>query len=285
MTGIRASSRFGSIGIALVVACAPPATLAAEPLGTAVAVKAFKGTGPEAPMGKGMADLLIVDLMQAGAKCRLRLVEWMRRADALKEFELAKSPYADKSTFPQPGRLTQPDVFIDGVIHTTANSITWSLQATDAITGAVLAEDRSVTPARDFNAASEGIAQRLASKLCKVRAGYRITGRMDDATINGVVCGGLSRPFTATSPEVAGSWNFTPKGDTAGSFTYGAKNVGGATGSGAGTYTVIAEGEGRVRLQLAGTGRVHSPLGTFSAKITESLHLTPIPSCERVGDR
>lgn len=275
----------GSLLFALAIAGIPLASPAASPSGMVVAVTKFEGKGSDPYKGASLSSLLIGDLLTAGQPCKLRLTEWTRRDDVRREVEFGQSPYADKATAPKPGQLLQPDVFIEGTVSASSTSMTWSLQARDAASGAVLAQDGGTGKTNDIVAISEGIGKRLAGKLCKKTAGYRITGRMDDATINGVVCGGLAMPFTATSPEVAGSWKFTPTGETGGSFSYTARNVGGATGSGAGTYKVIPGSGGNLRIQLAGKGSIHSPLGTFSAAITESLNLAPIPSCERTGDR
>ncbi|HWS03691.1 MAG TPA: hypothetical protein VN448_09900 [Gammaproteobacteria bacterium] len=274
-----------AIGIAGSLSLLSALVRADDPSGLAVAVKTFEAAGVEPYYGASLSDLLNNDLSAGGEHCKLRVVEWRRRADVIREIELGQSRYADKATFAQPGRLIQPDVFIEGAVNTTDTTASWSIQAKDAISGELLAEDTGSVASDQALDVSEAIAKRLSEKLCKVRAGYRITGQMDDATITGVACGKLTKPFTATSPEVAGNWNFTPKGDSAGNFTYAAKNVGGVPGSGAGTYTVIHEGEGSVRLKLSGTGSIHSPVGKFSAPITESLTLTAIPSCERVGNR
>lgn len=110
-------------------------------------------------------------------------------------------------------------------------------------------------------------------------AGLRISGRMDDATVQGLVCGDLARPFAAVSPEVEGTWSFVPRSATAGSFTYKARNVGGIPGSGLGTYVITRDANGGGRIKLDGTGSVHSPVGTFSATIYETLTLTPATGC------
>jgi hypothetical protein len=107
----------------------------------------------------------------------------------------------------------------------------------------------------------------------------RITGRMDDATVQGLICGDLARPFGAVSPEVEGSWSFVPRSASAGSFTYKARNVGGVPGSGSGTYVITRDAQGGGRIKLDGTGSIHSPVGTFSATIYETLTLTPAPGC------
>lgn len=124
-------------------------------------------------------------------------------------------------------------------------------------------------------------------KLSIADTGWRIDGRLDETTITGVVCGTLDQPFTATAPEVAGQWQFTPSDATGGKFSYVAANVGGTRGNGAGSYNVIGDpGTGNpVSLHIKGTGSIHSPLGTFSGPINERLTLTPIASCERTGDR
>ena len=274
-----------ALNFALGVACLPLASLASSPPGMVVAVTKFEGKGTDPYKGASLSTLLIGDLLTAGEPCKLRLTEWTRRDEVLKEIEFGQSRYADKATAPRPGQLLQPDVFVEGSVSTTATSMSWELQVRDASSGTVLAQDSGTGKTSDIVALSEGIGKRLASKLCKKTTGYRISGRMDEATVNGIVCGGLALPFSATSPEVAGSWKFTPVNENAGSFSYTAKNVGGATGSGSGTYKVIPGNGGNVRIQLAGKGSIHSPLGTFSAPITESLNLAPIPSCERVGDR
>lgn len=264
------------------------APAAAADLGLAVAVRAFKGSGSAEieAMARGYDDLLTADLSGITHPCTLRVTEWKRRADVLREQQLGRSRYADRSTFARPGQATQPDVFVDGSIVESGGRVSWHVKASNALTGEVLAEDRGSAPARDAVDSSETVARNLAGKLCKKKLGWRISGQIDEASITGVICGPLDAPFTATSPEVAGQWQFTPAGAAGGTFSYSAADVGGARGSGTGTYRLLrGAADGPATLKLAGTGAVHSPLGSFSAPITESLTLTPIPSCERVGDR
>ncbi|TXC66786.1 hypothetical protein FSC37_16145 [Piscinibacter aquaticus] len=117
-------------------------------------------------------------------------------------------------------------------------------------------------------------------RLSIAGTGWRIEGRLDEATIKGVVCGSLDSPFTAIAPEVAGQWQFTPSGADGGTFSYVAANVGGTRGTGQGRYSVIAEGGEPVAIHITGSGSIQSPVGTFSGPINEKLTLTPIPSCE-----
>lgn len=127
-------------------------------------------------------------------------------------------------------------------------------------------------------AAAASVASSAAAAPSR-RNGLRISGRIDEATVQGLICGDLARPFGAVSPEVEGSWSFVPRGATAGSFTYKARNVGGVPGSGLGTYVITRDANGGGRIKLDGTGSIHSPVGTFSATIFETLTLTPAPGC------
>lgn len=155
------------------------------------------------------------------------------------------------------GQATLPAVLLVGLLAATAGRA-----QTESIGNARKAEGSSVAPA----AKAKG-------------PGLRISGRMDDATVQGLVCGDLARPFAAVSPEVEGTWSFVPKSATAGSFTYKARNVGGIPGSGLGTYVITRDANGGGRIKLDGTGSVHSPVGTFSATIYETLTLTPATGC------
>lgn len=257
--------------------------------GLAVAVRGFTGAGSAdtVAVAPGITDLLSGALSEMTQPCTVRVTEWRRRGELLKEVELGRSRYADRSSFAVPGQATQPDVFIDGTLNERNGSVAWTVKAVDAVSGSTLAEERGSVPAGQLLDSPDTMARRLGEKLCKRRAGWRISGQIDEASVTGVVCGPLDRPFTASSPEVAGQWQFTPAGAAGGKFSYSAADVGGVRGSGAGSYRVLAGGaaDAPVTLKLSGTGSIHSPLGTFSAAITESLTLTPIPSCERVGDR
>jgi hypothetical protein len=135
-----------------------------------------------------------------------------------------------------------------------------------------LRSDKYTAPAAAASAAS-------APARSSAGAALRISGRMDDATVNGVICGDPARPFTANSPEVGGSWQFTPTSATTGTFTYKATDVGGVPGSGAGRYVIMRDASGGGRIKLDGTGSIHSPVGTFSATIFETLTLTPVTRC------
>lgn len=178
----------------------------------------------------------------------------------------------------------QPDVFVDGSISIVGNSFTWSVKITNAVTGEVQANLQG-RGNDDLFETEQALIKKLAEELCKARPGYVLSGRMDEATINGLVCGDLSKPLTAKSPEVAGTWTFTPTSKSSGSFVYSAANVGGVPGKGSGTYKIAPAAGGTLRIQLSGSGSIMSPVGTFSAPITESLTLTPAASCKRTGNR
>lgn len=254
--------------------------------GPAVAVRDFTSSqGPESVLGKGLPDMLITDLVQMTEPCMVTVAEWRHRAEVIGEIELQQSGSVDPGSAVSPGKMVQPDIFVDGSITASGNNVNWTIKLTDAVTGEDLGTLEGSAPGEQIFEAEQKLAKELHEELCKKRPGYQISGTMDEATITGIICGGLDKPFTATSPEVAGSWTFTPSGKTGGSFAYTAQNVGGATGSGGGTYSIVSGAPGTKAIKLSGSGSIHSPVGTFSAPITESLTLTPIASCRRRGNR
>lgn len=256
----------------------------AESFGPTVALVDFEGSLPNIK-ARGISNLLIEPVQRMIEACGGRQRDWSRRADIQKEIAFQQTKYVDPTTAAKPGQLLQPDVFITGTVSGDANNFSWKIQAVAAVGGEVIAESTGTEPNEKISsfALHDEIAKTLIDKICKLRAGYKMDGRMDDATISGTICGTLDKPFTAVSPEVAGTWDFTPSSESAGKFSYQAKNVGGATGSGAGTYVLTATPQGGGKIKLAGKGSIHSPLGDFSAAITESISLTPLRTCGRVG--
>jgi hypothetical protein len=257
-------SRAGACAVLASLVCAAALAQDDRPV---LAVEAFTGnvveidggrTVPNPGLLRGFAELIVTDLGVTPNPCDLRLAEWLRRADVIREIELSQSGDFNPATAIPVGQLLQPDVFLRGTLNSDGTTATWSLQL-------VVAEGGRV--------------------VCKLEVGYAMAGVMDEATIGGTICGNLDKNFTARSPEVGGDWKFVPGSPDAGTFTYAAADVGGVTGSGSGTYTVLRSGEKAVRIQLAGTGAIHSPLGTFTAEITESIALTPVKTCGRVGDK
>jgi hypothetical protein len=266
-------------------ACMASGALAGAAEGPNVAVKMPTSTHPELKAG-GFGDLLAVDLIEPIEKsCNGKAVEWMRRKDVLREIELQQGPEFDPKTRVATGQLLQPDIFIESSLRGDSASFEYTLVAVDAITGDVITQERVSGKIDDFFKSTEPAMQRLVNKMCDRKAGYIMEGVMDEATIKGTICGPLDRPFTATSPEVAGTWNFTPAGSNSGSFKYTAQNVGGAKGMGSGTYTIVPGANGAAAIRLKGTGSVQSPFGTFSAPITESIKLTPAKTCGRIGSK
>jgi len=257
---------------------------AADVSGPTVAVVDFEG-GTLENKGRALSSQLIDPIQARIADCGGRQRDWSRRADIQKEIAFQQTKYVDPTTAAKPGQLLQPDVFITGTVSGDANNFTWKVEVVAAVGGEVIAEDSGTAPNDKFidSAFLDQLAKRLIDKACKLRAGYKMDGRMDDASISGTICGSLEKPFTAVSPEVAGSWDFTPQSETNGAFTYQAKNIGGATGTGAGTYVLTRTPQGSGKIKLAGKGTVHSPMGDFSAAITESITLTPLRTCGRVG--
>jgi hypothetical protein len=245
--------------VGLIAALTTPALCSADTVGPITAVRQFSGPTAQPNLGKSMSDLLIKDLAKIREPCEITV------ADARKH--------------------QAPDVFVDGSVSIAGDRIAWSVKYSDAVTGEILGNMQGNAAANQFVAGTEAFARELVVDLCRTRPGFVLSGRIDEATISGQVCGDLSRPFSAKSPEVAAIWTFTPNTISSGKFVYTAASVGGAPGKGAGTYKIVP-GSAETRLiQLAGTGSITSPVGTFSAPITESLTLTPTANCRRAGSR
>ena len=254
--------------------------------GPSIAIETFTGTTtPTAFIPKAASARLLTDMLKPMQECKGKIAEWQRRGDIVRELDLSRSGRVDPTQALPTDQLIQPDAFVRGTVN-GSGPYAWSVQVVAAVGGEVLVEESGTARTEDdVLLMTEELGPRLAKKLCEKDVGYVMSGTMDEATINGTICGKLDKPFTATSPEVAGTWTFTPKSELAGTFTYVAKNVGGVPGSGKGTYTVIPGASGGQRIQLAGTGSIQSPVGTFSAEITESIALTPVKTCGRVGDK
>jgi hypothetical protein len=253
--------------------------------GPSIAIETFTGATPETFIPKAVSARLLTDMLKPMQACKGTIVEWERRADILGEQELSRSRFADPTTAVALGQLIQPDAFVRGAVS-GSGPYAWSVEVVAAVGGEVLVTESGTAPTQDdVLLMTEELGPRLAKKLCEKDAGYAMIGTMDEATITGTICGKLHKPFKATSPEVGGNWSFVPGSPDAGTFTYMAVDVGGVSGSGGGSYTVVRSGEKVVRIQLAGTGAIHSPLGTFTAEITESIALTPVKTCGRVGDK
>jgi len=252
----------------------------AEPASLAVAVRNFENAGVDPYFGASLSDLLVNDLAAGdGAPCKLRVVEWKRRAEVLREIELGQSRYADKSTFPQLGHLIEPNVFIDGAVNTTDSTAIWSVQAKDAVTGDVLAEDKGSVPSDQILDASKGIAKRLAEKLCKLPS-FVAKGGGPGLTITGTV-NDISRPFVlhGTGQGFTLELLYTPTKQTGstGTMTYKGKG-GGVSLWGVGNYTIdgIESGRGPLTLTAKPSGCVDGP-GIHNCRQTvEVVTLTPI---------
>ncbi|MBS1147927.1 MAG: hypothetical protein H6R08_2103 [Proteobacteria bacterium] len=168
-----------------VLACISVATLLAAPAlaveytdGPAVAVPGFKSEGPGDPMGKGLAAMIVVDLVNLTQNedskyldCKMAVVEWDRRDEVLKEIELSQRPEFDPATRLE-NRLIDPRYFVEGTVTTGADNQTtsWSLQVRDARTGQIVALDKGQTD-KPLDVSGE-IADRLACSLCRKGRGY-----------------------------------------------------------------------------------------------------------------
>lgn len=135
-------------------------------------------TGDLGALVGGIDDLLINDVLQAsGARCpgRVTLREVTRLADALREFELGKSRYADKSTFPK-RNLIVLDVAVGGRLTVLPDKTARvAVTLTESRTGKPLGGfEVEVDPAMPF-AGLDRVGPELAAKLCELSETFEVT--------------------------------------------------------------------------------------------------------------
>lgn len=146
----------------------------------AVGVHRFTGTTGDLELDTlagGLADLVIVDVLQGVEKCGaggVVLVEIIRRADVEKELAFQQSPYVDPST-----RVTRnfilEDVEVQGSVRTGAGGKPEiAVQTIDKATGRRLQSYTEPVGADPF-AAEERISGRLTADLCRLSNTYEVT--------------------------------------------------------------------------------------------------------------
>lgn len=135
--------------------------------GPAVAVDYFKGSGPDAHMGRGLASSVATDMVGAiPPECKMIMIEWQRRADIEKEQALQKSRHVDPKSRVGDKRI-DPRYFVEGNVDTTATELSWSLQVRDSKTGQIVTRDSGTVKTENWTEASEGISKRIVNKFCR----------------------------------------------------------------------------------------------------------------------
>lgn len=158
----------GSRSGAAVAAGGPPA----------VAVRYFTGSGPFAILGKGLADMIVTDLV--GSRCYV-VVEWERRDLLLAEIRLQQSRWVDPSTRVTP-RWIQPTIFVEGSVSTTESSVSWNIRMREIASGRIIGSDRGTAGAgASFFDAELALAKRLRKQLEQELCG-RFTGQFSGRT-------------------------------------------------------------------------------------------------------
>jgi len=170
----RARNRCARLCLIMVAAAVAPLAYAVEYTeGPAVAIVPFKGSGPNAYMGKGLAEMVVTDVVQlAPPRCKLVVVEWARRAEVEAEIKLQQRPEFDPSTRVKPGQLIDPRYFVEGSVTTSQTETGWSLQLRDSKTNRVVARDSGKASNDDVLHVSGAIARRLIASLCSTGADY-----------------------------------------------------------------------------------------------------------------
>jgi len=140
----------------------------------AVEIPAFTGaTGDLAVLNRGMAALLITDVVQAGEDCGVDVLEVEHRDDILKELELQKSPYFDQSTAVRRNFILG-DVEIKGTLSAAGSGLGYDVRIVDKRSGAELGRVKG-TMGSDVFAGEEQLAKQINDELCKLSDVYEVT--------------------------------------------------------------------------------------------------------------
>lgn len=139
------------------------ATVQSPPFG----VQQFTASGPNAVLGRGLAEMLVTAFTGAtSGDCGAQQVEVMRRGDILRELALSNSGLVDPSSRIPSGHLIDPAYYVEGHVDTTATTTSWSLQIVDAHTGNAIGGDSGTANGAEIFDAPNGIAQRLLDQIC-----------------------------------------------------------------------------------------------------------------------
>ena len=199
-----------------------------------VGIYPFSFSGPSstsdlAAWSGGFDDLLINDVLEAaGKRCpgHVTLREVARLADALREFELGKSRYADKSTFPK-RNLIILDVAVHGTVTEAADGTARvTVTITNDRTGAKLGAIEAPLDVADVYAGEEKVAGQLTDKLCELSETFEVTLDVNGAghfathdasgTMHSVLLARRSgEEWTASGPLQWQNVSFTSKTDCA----------------------------------------------------------------------
>ncbi len=167
-----------------------------------VAVRYLTGPPPN-HLGRGLADLLITDIVQGDPRCTPTVVEWERRAEVIAEIELSNSRFGDPATRIPRGRMLQPELFIEGSLTEAANgSISWAIQLRDAKTGKIVGGDATTLPPNgDFFEAEQQLAGRLLDQICGGTYDINVNLRTDANFATHTSSGNLNATLTATGAK------------------------------------------------------------------------------------
>jgi hypothetical protein len=133
-----------------------------------VGIGATTGSGNTEVEGLGTAigDLLIVNILNLidgdsrFKGCDIALIEWRRRDDVLKEYELLKSASDDPNAstiIDQP--LLEPTSLIEGTLNLMNNMVTWKFALIDRASTTALATSIGALPASQIWEIPQKVAQ------------------------------------------------------------------------------------------------------------------------------
>lgn len=282
---------YGLIAILLVLAgLFQPALARAE---TIIGVAAWTGSGsaddfpgaksPDS-FARGLGDLMITDLSNLLNEapqfkdCNATLTEVTRRSDVEKEVEFQQTPYVDPSTAAKPGQIRDPTHLVTGhVAPHDGGRFKLVVEVRKAPGGdSVYFQEREFGQEAAFDQTAR-FAEEILAELCKKKP-VRIKAAYNDLVIDQVVCD-IETIFTLRGTGATAGILFVlePMKPDGGLFTVGGM-AGGVPWSGDGFYALdIREGKGTI--DIVGSWRITTPVGTFGDSGTIPGTVTPAESC------
>ena len=135
----------------------------------AIAVHPFKSANSaDAYLGKGIADMLITDLLgaiAARAPCKAIIVERTRIDAVLDELRLSRGPLVDPGTRPKAGMIIKDNAKVTGTISTANGVMTVTATYTNFKTGKATSFTES-GPESDFFEIERRLNRKLAEHIC-----------------------------------------------------------------------------------------------------------------------
>lgn len=147
----------------------------------AIELPAFTGaTGELAVLNRGIAAMLITDVVGASGECDVTVVEVEHRDDIIRELEFQQSPYVDPATRVK-RNFVIGDVEVKGTLKNGPGNKTldYDVRLIDKRSGKEVGKLSGTMETADFFDAAERLAKHLSEELCKLSDTYEVTLHVD----------------------------------------------------------------------------------------------------------